>query len=140
MGRPTEERTAITVTVTDRHEEVSVQLSGAPEDADAVFGALVAAYPCDRDAEEHPHLVDQSGHPTIWSATYDVAPAETAAPVAATALGAPVAAELSGSYAAVDRLAQALSSGFAVEVEHAVSGDGEKQLRVRLTSSPAANG
>ncbi|MFE7775025.1 hypothetical protein ACFU5O_14195 [Streptomyces sp. NPDC057445] len=127
------------MTETDKHsEEVSVQLSGSPEDADAVFGALLAAYPCDRGAEEHPHSMGKGGHPTIWMATYDVSPADTAAPVAATALGGPVAAELSGSYPAVDRLADALSSGFAVEVEHAVSGDGEKQLRLRLESPAKA--
>ncbi|MFC5805227.1 hypothetical protein [Streptomyces formicae] len=123
------------MTATDKHgEEVSVQLSGAPQDADAVFGALLAAYPCDRDAEEHPHEVDAGGHPTIWMATYDVSPSDTAGPVARTALDAPVAAELSGSYPAVDRMAKALTSGFSVEVEHEVSGDGEKQLRVRLES------
>ncbi|MFD5427602.1 hypothetical protein [Streptomyces sp. NPDC127084] len=122
--------------VADKHEEVSVQLTGSPQDADAVFGALLAAYPCDRAAEEHVHDVGH-GHPTVWSATYDVAPAGTAGPVAATTLGAPVAAELSGSYPAVDRLAEALTSGFAVEVEHAVSGDGEKQLRLLLRSTPA---
>ncbi|MGW7370040.1 hypothetical protein ACWGI8_43110 [Streptomyces sp. NPDC054841] len=123
------------MTATDKHgEEVSVQLSGAPEDADAVFGALLAAYPCDRDAEEHPHKLGRGGHPTIWMATYDVSPADAAGPVAATTLRAPVAAELSGSYPAVDRMAKALTSGFAVEVEHAVSGDGEKQLRLRLDS------
>ncbi|MER6996755.1 hypothetical protein [Streptomyces sp. NPDC000410] len=123
------------MTATDKHgEEVSVQLIGAPEDADAVFGALLAAYPCDRDAEEHPHEVGH-GHPTVWSATYDVSPTDTAGPVPATSLGGPVAAELSGSYPAVDRLAKALASGFAVEVEHAVSGDGEKQLRVRLETA-----
>ncbi|MFD7611579.1 hypothetical protein [Streptomyces sp. NPDC059828] len=120
--------------VADRHEEVSVQLTGSPQDADAVFGALLAAYPCDRDAEEHVHEAGH-GHPTVWSATYDVAPADVAGPVAATPLGAPVAAELSGSYPAVDRLAKALTSGFAVEVEHAVSGDGEKQLRLLLRST-----
>ncbi|MGW1887465.1 hypothetical protein [Streptomyces sp. NPDC001970] len=128
------------MTATDKHgEEVSVQLSGAPEDADAVFGALLTAYPCDRDAEEHPHRLGRGGHPTIWMATYDVSPVDTAGPVAPTALGEPVAAELSGSYPAVDRLAKALTSGFAVEVEHEVSGDGEKQLRLRL-DSPAAKG
>ncbi|MFF4745070.1 hypothetical protein QRN89_02755 [Streptomyces chengbuensis] len=126
--------------VIDRHEEVSVQLTGAPEDADAVFAALLAAYPCDRDAEEHPHQEGRGDHPTIWSATYDVAPADTAGAVAATALHGPVGAELSGSYAAVDRLARAMTTGFVVEVEHAVSGDGEKQLRLRLDSSPTAGG
>ncbi|GBP99505.1 hypothetical protein SSP531S_09000 [Streptomyces spongiicola] len=126
--------------VIDRHEEVSVQLTGAPEDADAVFAALLAAYPCDRDAAEHPHREGRGDHPTVWSATYDVASPDTAGPVAATALRAPVGAELSGSYAAVDRLARAMTTGFAVEVEHAVSGDGEKQLRLRLDSPSTAGG
>ncbi|GFH34553.1 hypothetical protein SCWH03_07670 [Streptomyces pacificus] len=126
--------------VIDRHEEVSVQLVGAPEDADAVFAALLAAYPCDRAAGEHPHPEGRGYHTTVWSATYDVASPPAAGPVAATSLHAPVGAELSGSYAAVDRLARAMTAGFAVEVEHAVSGDGEQQLRLRLESPRAGDG
>lgn len=123
------------MTAPEQHDEVSVQISGTPEDADAVFGALHAAYPCDRGVEEHPHEGGH-GHPTIWIATYDVPCGGTAGSVAATSLGEPVAAELSGPYHAVDELAKALTSGFAVEVELAASGDGEKQLRLRLDSAP----
>ncbi|MFE3323572.1 hypothetical protein [Streptomyces sp. NPDC059176] len=124
------------MTVPEHHHEVSVQISGKPEDADAVFGALHTAYPCDRGVEEHPHEGGH-GHPTIWIATYDVACRAPVGTVAATSLGGSVAAELSGSHHAVDELARALASGFAVEVELTASGDGEKQVRLRLDTAPA---
>jgi len=109
--------------------EVTVQLSGAPEDAETVFGALRTAFACDRSPDERPRSA--GAFVTVWTATFDTSDehGESAAPVP---LGSPVTAELYGAHAAVDRVAKELASVFAVHQGGTVPGEHEEELHLRL--------
>ncbi|MGP3999667.1 hypothetical protein [Streptomyces sp. 8N706] len=113
---------------------VSVHLTEcAPQDADAVFDALRAAFPAplDRTAEEHCVKSHQGANPMVWIGTFDVR--SHGEPVAPPALGGAVVADLFGCERAVHDIREALATTFGVREEgHMVPGDQEVQLRLEL--------
>lgn len=75
--------------------QVVVALSGhSKEDADAVFGVLHACYPSGPASDAPPPREEAEGHPTVWSATFEVSGARQEP--APTSLGAPLTADLQG--------------------------------------------
>ncbi|MFE5856318.1 hypothetical protein ACFQ61_24330 [Streptomyces sp. NPDC056500] len=117
---------------------VEVTISGcATEDADTVFRLLAQSYASDRAADEHAEHVS-TGHPTVWTGTFDVTAAPRTAATPLT-LGAPVEAELQGGYWAVDRMRETLAAAFHVKDEGTAAGDQEKDVQLRLESRAPAS-
>ena len=112
--------------------QVVVALSGhSKEDADAVFGVLRACYPSD-PASDTPPRAEAEGHPTVWSATFEVSGTRqepTPAP-----LGASLTADLQGGPRQVEELREVLSRAFAVRDESRMAGDQEREVHLRLES------
>ncbi|WP_329129956.1 hypothetical protein OG552_05060 [Streptomyces sp. NBC_01476] len=114
----------------DPSAQVAVTLDGCgKEDARTVLTALNSSFPSDRADDDAP-ADDDSGLPTVWTATYDVSttlglpgPARLTEPVTVTA---------QGGYRAVDRLRESLSEAFAVRVIGTAAGDQEQEARLRL--------
>ncbi|MFD6416362.1 hypothetical protein [Streptomyces sp. NPDC060194] len=113
----------------DHH--VTVQLTGAPADASAVIDALLATFTSpEGDSGGRPHAED-SVRPTVWTQVVDAAEPREAGQ--ATPLQGEVAAELSGGYQAVDRVAEALGKAFTAHDDGSASGDQETERHLRLT-------
>lgn len=113
--------------------QVVVALSGhSKEDADAVFGVLHACYPSGPASDAPPPREEAEGHPTVWSATFEVSGARQE-PVP-TSLGAPLTADLQGGPRQVEQLRDVLATAFAVQDEGRAAGDQERELHLRLES------
>ncbi|MFI0773790.1 hypothetical protein [Streptomyces sp. NPDC021212] len=112
--------------------QVVVTLSGhSKQDADAVFGVLGACYPADPASAASPRE-EAEGHPTVWSATFDVAgPRQEPAPAP---LAAPLTADLQGGPREVEQLRDVLARAFVVRDEGRMAGDQERELHLRLES------
>ncbi|RNG34100.1 hypothetical protein EEJ42_06645 [Streptomyces botrytidirepellens] len=112
--------------------QVVVALSGhSKEDADAVFGVLHACYPSGPATDAQPRE-EAEGHPTVWSATFEVSGARQE--LAPTPLGAPLTADLQGGPREVEQLRDVLATAFAVRDEGRAAGDQERELHLRLES------
>lgn len=112
--------------------QVVVALSGhSREDADAVFGVLHACYSSD-PASGAPPREEAEGHPTVWSATFDVAGVRQEP--APTPLRAPLTADLQGGPREVEQLRDVLARAFVVRDEGRMAGDQERELHLRLES------
>ncbi|MYS23435.1 hypothetical protein GTW78_25585 [Streptomyces sp. SID4948] len=110
--------------------QVAVTLDGcAKEDARAVLTALSTSFPSDRSADDLPDD-DETGRPTIWTATYDVS--QTLALPGPARLSEPVTVTAQGGYRAVDRLRESLAEAFAVRVVGTAAGDQEQEAQLRL--------
>jgi hypothetical protein len=114
----------------DPAAQVAVTLDGCPkEDARTVLVALSTSFSSDRAPDDDP-ADDESGRPTVWTATFDVSrtlglpgPAHLSEPVVVTAMG---------GYRAVDRLREGLAEAFAVRVVGTAAGDQEQEAQLRL--------
>ncbi|MEU4204135.1 hypothetical protein [Streptomyces sp. NPDC045470] len=117
-------------------EPAQVVLSAqTPADAEAVFSTLRSCFDSDRadgdTAHDQPH---RSGHPTVWTETFETS--EVRGDVRPNAdLSAAVTADLQGSHLAVDRLRDVLTRAFSVRTEGTVSGDQEVELQIVLEST-----
>ncbi|WP_055566114.1 hypothetical protein [Streptomyces atriruber] len=112
----------------DRPAQVTVELSGAAEDAGSVFDVLGAVYASDRDGGPAP------AGPTVWSGVFDTARPAGGAPGGTPSLRGAVTADVQGGYVAVDQIVTVLSAAFTVTQEGAASGDQEKDVSLRLES------
>jgi hypothetical protein len=113
---------------------VKVALTGSSaDDAAAVFEALRAAFPSDRDPADVPHPETDDARPTVWTAAYEVREAAQGEP-ATTSLSARVTATVQGGYRAVDVLREVLEGAFAVRESGTAFGDQEKELELALES------
>lgn len=113
---------------------VEVALTGdSHDDAEAVFEALRAAFPSDRDASEAPQPEVDDARPTIWTAAYEVREAPQGEP-GTTSLTAPVTATVQGGYRAVEVLRGVLEGAFAVHEKGTAFGDQEKEIELVLAS------
>ncbi|MER7049099.1 hypothetical protein [Streptomyces jumonjinensis] len=114
---------------------VVVTIAGCnKEDADTVFHVLGESYVSDRADEDTPEYVSE-GHTTVWTATFEVTGARSAA--GPMRLTAPVEAEIQGGYWAVDRMREVLAAAFDVHDEGMAAGDQEKDVQLRLESRTA---
>ncbi|MFF1378860.1 hypothetical protein [Streptomyces sp. NPDC058308] len=113
--------------------QVTVELSGAADDAGGVFSVLGAAFASDRDAGAAPRPGPADG-PTVWSGVFDTARPAGGGPGGAPSLSGPVTAAVQGGYVAVDQVVTVLSAAFAVAQEGSASGDQEKDVTLRLES------
>lgn len=115
--------------------EVVVEVTGcAKEDAHAVFCALHAAFASDRPDTDVPQEAPGPHGPghTVWISTFNVS--EVRAQARPRPLTAPVTLTLQGGYWAADRLREALTHAFRVQVTGTASGDQEKEVTLRLES------
>lgn len=115
--------------------EVAVQLTvRVPEDADAVFEVLLAAFPASSDGPPRGGAADEGGgvHPTVWSMTVDAA--TSGAPRRPSRLADAVTVDLQGGDPPVDEVKRALADAFTVEEQGTVPGDQEVDVRLRLTA------
>ncbi|WP_306337337.1 hypothetical protein [Streptomyces sp. KL118A] len=115
----------------DRPAQVTVELSGAAEDAGSVFDVLGAVYASDRDGGPAP---GGPGGATVWSGVFDTARPAGGAPDGTPSLRGAVTADVQGGYVAVDQIVTVLSAAFTVTQEGAASGDQEKDVSLRLES------
>ncbi|MFK4070931.1 hypothetical protein [Streptomyces sp. NPDC029674] len=116
----------------DEHPaRVTVELSGAADDAGSVFGVLEAVYASDRDGS--PASAGAPG-PTVWSGVFDTARPAGGEPGGTPSLSGPVSAAVQGGYVAVDQIVTVLSAAFTVTEEGSASGDQEKDVSLRLES------
>ncbi|MEU8959995.1 hypothetical protein AB0C93_37545 [Streptomyces sp. NPDC048518] len=115
----------------DPSAQVTVELSGAADDAGSVFSVLGAAFASDRKDGAAPHSTS-SGGPTVWSGVFDTARPAGDAPGQTPSLEGPVTASVQGGYVAVDQIVTVLSAAFAVSEEGSASGDQEKDVTLRL--------
>ncbi|MFF7654057.1 hypothetical protein ACFZCY_30210 [Streptomyces sp. NPDC007983] len=112
--------------------QVVVALNGhSKEDADTVFGVLHACYPSG-PASDAPPREEADGHPTVWSATFEVAGVRQEP--TPTPLGAPLTADLQGGPRQVEQLRDVLATAFVVRDEGRMAGDQERELHLRLES------
>lgn len=118
----------------DRPAQVTVELSGAAEDAGSVFDVLGAVYASDRDGGPAPAGPGGPGGPTVWSGVFDTARPAGGAPGGTPSLRGAVTADVQGGYVAVDQIVTVLSAAFTVTQEGAASGDQEKDVSLRLES------
>ncbi|MEV0257363.1 hypothetical protein AB0H82_24300 [Streptomyces sp. NPDC050732] len=109
---------------------VTVELSGAADDAGSVFGVLEAVYASDRDGSPAP--AKASSGPTVWNGVFDTARPAGGGPGGTPSLSGPVSATVQGGYVAVDQIVTVLSAAFAVTEEGSASGDQEKDVSLRL--------
>ncbi|BBA95872.1 hypothetical protein RVR_910 [Actinacidiphila reveromycinica] len=114
----------------DPSAQVAVVLDGCDqEDARAVLAALQASFPSDRAEDDRPEETE-GGHPTVWTATFDVS--RTLGLADPGRLSAPVTVTAQGGYRAVDRLREGLAEAFAVRVVGTAAGDQEQEAKLRL--------
>lgn len=114
--------------------EVTVVLTGcAPQDADAVFGALGTAFPASSRSAQRTGRTARGGHPVVWTDCIDVRTRGAAVPQ--VALSGPVRAALLGGTRAVEEIRGALARAFGVEEQGRVAGDQEVEIRLRLTAA-----
>ncbi|MEW1865804.1 hypothetical protein OG896_35150 [Streptomyces sp. NBC_00669] len=99
------------------------------EDAVAVLAALQASFPSDRAEDDKP-VDTEGGHPTVWTATFDVS--RTLGLADPGRLSEPVTITAQGGYLAVDRLREGLAEAFSVRVVGTAAGDQEQEARLRL--------
>lgn len=103
----------------------------AAADAAAVFEALRAAFPSDRDASDVPRPETDDARPTVWTAAYEVREAAQGEP-AATSLTAPMTVTVQGANRLVDVLCEVLERVFTVQEKGTAFGDQEKELELVL--------
>ncbi|MFJ2957824.1 hypothetical protein [Streptomyces sp. NPDC087270] len=114
----------------DPSAQVAVVLdSCVKEDAVAVLAALQASFPSDRAEDDKP-VDTEGGHPTVWTATFDVS--RTLGLADPGRLSEPVTITAQGGYLAVDRLREGLAEAFSVRVVGTAAGDQEQEARLRL--------
>ncbi|MGK5630455.1 hypothetical protein [Streptomyces sp. URMC 123] len=116
---------------------VDVHLTGCTrQDAEAVFGALEAAFPAEGPGLGEMREASRPGtaNPSVWCMTLDAR--RHGAPAGPVTLSAPVVAHLFGEYQPVRQVREALSRVLASEMQGTISGEHEFEVRLRLMTGP----